>query len=50
MGYLLLMDLKIKAESLMNSAFSEMKFHEFILDAGPSDFDNLEKKLLQTFS
>lgn len=50
MGYLLLKDIKEKAESMMNSAFSEMKFHEFILNAGPSDFDNLERKLFQTFS
>ena len=45
MGYLLIMDIKEKAETLMGSAFSDLKFHEFILNAGPSDFENLEKRL-----
>ena len=44
MGYLLLIDLKEKAKTLMGSDFTEMKFHEFILNAGPSDFENLEKR------
>lgn len=50
MGYLLLMDLKEKAENLMGSDFTDYKFHEFILNAGPSDFDNLERRLLDTVS
>lgn len=45
MGYLLLMDLKEKARTLMGSDFTEMKFHEFILNSGPSDFKNLEERL-----
>ena len=45
----MLIDIKEKAKTLMGSDFSEMKFHEFILNAGPSDFDNLEKKLLESF-
>lgn len=45
MGYLLIMDIKEKAETLMGSAFSDLKFHEFILNAGPSDFENLEERL-----
>lgn len=49
-GYLLLMDLKEKAGNLMGSDFTDYKFHEFILNAGPSDFDNLEKRLTDTFS
>ena len=49
-GYLMIMDLKEKAKALMGSDFTELKFHEFILNAGPSDFDNLEKNLLTTFS
>jgi len=48
-GYLLLMDLKEKTETLMGSAFSKYTFHEIILKAGPSDFDNLEKRLLENF-
>ena len=50
MGYLLLMDIKEKAEILMDSAFSDLKFHEFILTSGPSDFDNLENRLLEIYS
>ena len=50
MGYLLLTDLKEKAETLMGSAFSDIKFHEFILNAGPSDFENLEKRFMEEYS
>lgn len=50
MGYLLLMDLKETARSLMGSAYTDKKFHEFILNAGPSDFDNLEEKLKEEYS
>ncbi|MBR5598314.1 MAG: DUF885 domain-containing protein [Lachnospiraceae bacterium] len=50
MGYLLLMDLKEKAKTLMGSDFSDLKFHEFILNAGPSDYDNLENLLFKNFS
>ena len=49
-GYLMIIDLKEKAKTLMGSDFTEQKFHEFILNAGPSDFVNLEKKLFETFS
>ena len=45
MGYLLMIDLKEKAQNLMGSDFTDLKFHEFILNAGPSDFTNLEKRL-----
>lgn len=50
MGYLLLTDLKEKAETLMGSAFSDIKFHEFILNAGPSDFEILEKRFMEEYS
>ena len=50
MGYLLLMDLKEKAKTLMGSDFSDLKFHEFILNAGPSDYNNLENLLFKNFS
>lgn len=49
-GYLLLMDLKEKAKTLMDSDFTDLKFHEFILNSGPSDFGNLEKRLLEFYS
>ena len=45
-GYLMIMDLKEKARTIMGSDFTDMKFHEFILNAGPSDFDNLEERLI----
>lgn len=47
MGYLLFMDLKEKTETLMGSAFSDYTFHEMILKSGPSDFQNLEKRILE---
>lgn len=49
MGYLLLTDLKEKAQVLTDSAFTDLKFHEFILNSGPSDFENLEKRLLDIY-
>ena len=49
MGYLLLMDLKEKAKTLMDSDFTDLKFHEFILNSGPSDYDNLEERLLDFY-
>ena len=50
MGYLLLMDLKEKTKDFMGSTYTDMKFHEFILNTGPSDFKNLEKKLRKIYS
>lgn len=47
MGYLEILSLKEKAKTLMGSAFSDYNFHKFFLDAGPSDFINLEKRLLE---
>ena len=29
----------------MGPDYSDMNFHKFFLNAGPSDFDNLEKRL-----
>ena len=49
-GYLIIMDLKEKARTLMGSDFTETKFHEFILNAGPSDFDNLKERFIRMFS
>lgn len=45
MGYLLLMDLKETTKIIMGSDYTDMKFHEFILNAGPSDYKNLEQRL-----
>ena len=44
-GFLSITDLKERTKKIIGSDFTDMKFHEFILNAGPSDFDNLEKKL-----
>lgn len=49
MGYLLLTDLKEEAGNRMGSDFTDYSFHEFILQAGPSDFDNLKKRLMEQF-
>ena len=47
MGYLLLMDLKELSKNIMGSYYTDMKFHEFILNAGPSDFENLEELMYE---
>lgn len=44
-GYLSLTDLKEKVRNDMGSEFTDRKFHELFLNAGPSDFDNLEERL-----
>ena len=49
-GYLLIMEIKEKAKTLMGSEFSDLKFHEFILNSGPSDFDNLEHLLIKKYA
>lgn len=49
-GYLEFLSLKEKAEALMGSAYSDLKFHEFLLKAGPSDFQNLEERLREAYS
>lgn len=49
MGYLLFMELKEKAETLMGSAYTDYEFHKFVLNTGPSDFQSLEKKLLKQY-
>lgn len=45
LGYLSIIDLKDTAKSVMGNEYSDIKFHEMFLKAGPSDFDNLEKRL-----
>ena len=44
-GYLSLIDLKEKTKTYMGSDFTDKQFHELLLNAGPSDFDNLQKRL-----
>ena len=45
MGYLSLIDLKEKTKIIMESDYTNLKFHELILNAGPSDFKNLERRI-----
>lgn len=47
MGYLSLIDLKEKTKIIMESDYTNLKFHELILNAGPSDFKNLERRILE---
>jgi len=44
-GYLEILELKEKAELLMNSAYSDYKFHTFLLETGPADFAYLNRRL-----
>lgn len=45
LGYLEILELKKEARLLWGDHYSDYKFHQFFLDAGPSDFTNLEKLL-----
>ncbi|MGN1170339.1 MAG: DUF885 family protein, partial [Lachnospiraceae bacterium] len=45
-GYLELLDLKELAKKAWDEDFSELRFHQAVLDAGPMPFDLLEKCVL----
>lgn len=47
-GYLEMNALKKRAELQWGDSFSLLRFHRFVLEAGPSDFENLTKRLKQT--
>lgn len=47
-GYLEMTALKARAQAQWGSDFSLVKFHRFVLEAGPSDFTNLTKLLKNT--
>jgi uncharacterized protein (DUF885 family) len=47
LGYLEILELKRKAETLWQENYSDRTFHTFLLDAGPSDFTALEERLQQ---
>lgn len=49
LGFLEFLDLKSEAQRLLGGNFSDMAFHRFILETGPSDFRGLKEKL-NTFS
>mgnify|MGYP001527475736 FL=1 len=44
-GYLEMTALRERARALWGKDFSLERFHRFVLEAGPSDFPNLTKKL-----
>lgn len=48
MGYLEMTALKNRAKAQWGDAFTPLRFHQFVLEAGPSDFTNLTKRLKAT--
>lgn len=47
-GYLEMTALKNRARAQWGDSFTPMRFHQFVLEAGPSDFANLTKRLKAT--
>lgn len=47
-GYLEMTALRERARALWGEDFSLMRFHRFVLEAGPSDFPNLVRRLKKT--
>ncbi len=45
LGYLEILELKAEARNLWKDNYSDYEFHRFFLEAGPSDFTNLKKRL-----
>ena len=48
LGYLEILALRDKAAELWGDDYTPQRFHTFLLQAGPSDFTSLEKKLAET--
>lgn len=48
LGYLEILSLQEKAKELWQNEYTDLRFHTFYLDRGPSDFTTLEEKLLVT--
>ena len=46
LGYLEILSLQEKARQLWQGGYTDLRFHTFYLDCGPSDFTTLEEKLL----
>ncbi len=46
LGYLEILSLQEKAKELWQGGYSDLRFHTFYLDCGPSDFTSLEERLL----
>lgn len=45
LSYLEILSLKEEAQELWKEQYSDLRFHTFLLQTGPSDFVNLEKRL-----
>lgn len=45
LGYMEILSLKEKARALWKEDYSDLRFHQFFLECGPSDFDTLESAL-----
>lgn len=45
LGYLEILELKKRAEELWQNDYSDMAFHKFFLESGPSDFTSLSERL-----
>lgn len=46
LGYLEILDLKEQARQFLGSAYTDRTFHTFLLNAGASDFDSLQERLI----
>ncbi len=45
LGYLEFQELKTEAEELWGEGFTNKRFHQFVLETGPSDFQGLKERL-----
>lgn len=45
LGYLEILELKNSAKELWGENYTDLDFHKFLLDAGPSDFQSLSERL-----
>ncbi len=50
LGYLEILRLKEKAISLWGNDYSDLRFHQFVLENGPADFKTLQEALASTAS
>ena len=48
LGYLEILSLQDRAKELWQNEYTDLRFHTFYLDCGPSDFATLEEELLST--
>ena len=46
-GFLEMRALRARAEALWDDAFTPLRFHQFVLEAGPSDFTSLNRRLTE---